>query len=147
VDNRLQLPAADFSYLLHGWDQSLCVEQSLAQSRATVARILNRKRSVDSLRAWTGRWLTWSTTSKRSGLGPTWRPRGDLVTSADSKGIVLRRSAGALAPVAHRCKGDEANPKRMATVGTPYTIDRYRLTPEQVVAPLSCDGLEPGPRP
>src|SRR5204863_9766483 len=28
LDNRLQLPASSFSYLLQDWDQSLCVEQA-----------------------------------------------------------------------------------------------------------------------
>src|SRR5439155_7151277 len=36
-------------------------------------------------------------------------------------------------------KGEKASQKRMATVGTAYTVDRYVRTPEQVVAALFRD--------
>jgi hypothetical protein len=49
LDNRLQLPQSDFSYVLQDWDQGLCVEQAFAQAGSTVARILNLKQSVASL--------------------------------------------------------------------------------------------------
>jgi hypothetical protein len=69
------------------------------------------------------------------------------VTSADGKGIVMRRAPDAPAPAAHRTKGDKASPKRMATVGTAYTVDRYVRTAEEVVAALFRDGPEPTCRP
>jgi len=47
-----------------------------------------------------------------------------LVTSGDRKGIVLRRTADDPAPAAPRTKGQKASQKRMATVGTAYTVDR-----------------------
>src|SRR4051812_31969262 len=49
LDNRLQLPASAFSYLLQDWDQSLCVEQAFGQASSTVQRMLGLKQSVDSL--------------------------------------------------------------------------------------------------
>src|SRR5688572_5966816 len=49
LDNRLQLPASAFSYLLQDWDQSLCVEQAFGQARTTVQRMLGLRQSVDSL--------------------------------------------------------------------------------------------------
>ena len=42
----------------------------------------------------------------------------------------------------HRTKGEKASQKRMATVGTVYTVDRYVRTPEQVVAALFRDEPE-----
>src|SRR5580704_14793219 len=66
-----------------------------------------------------------------------------LVTSADGKGIVLRRTADDPPPKAHRTKGDKASQKRMATVATVYTVDRYRRRPEEVVAALFRDAPEP----
>ena len=65
-----------------------------------------------------------------------------LVTSADGKGIVMRRTAADPAPKAHRTKGDKASQKRMATVGAVYTVDRYVRSPEQVVAALFRDAPE-----
>jgi hypothetical protein len=149
LDNRLQLPASDFSYVLQDWDQNLCVEEAFGQARSVVAKILGLKHSVDSLE---------HMNQQMAGDAPTFllnRPLPDtageiLVTSADGKGIVLRRTADDPAPKAHRTKGDKASQKRMATVGTVYTVDRYVRTPEQVVAALFRDAPEPSrdrPRP
>jgi hypothetical protein len=148
LDNRLQLPGSAFSYLLQDWDQSLCVEQAFGQARGTVARILNLKQSVDSLERMNEQMAEQVTAFRED------RPRPDpdtegaiLVTSADGKGVVLRRPAEAPAPPAHRSKGEKASQKRMATVGTAYTVDRYVRTPAEVAAALFRAGPEPAPRP
>jgi hypothetical protein len=149
LDNRLQLPASDFSYVLQDWDQNLCVEQAFGQAGSVVAKILDLKQSVDSLE---------HMNQQMSTDAPTFllnRPLPDtageiLVTSADGKGIVMRRTADDPAPKAHRTKGDKASQKRMATVGAAYTVDPYVRTPEQVVAALFRDAPEPSrdrPRP
>jgi hypothetical protein len=148
LDNRLHLPASDFSYVLQDWDQSLCVEQAFGQARGTIARILDLKQSVDSLEQMNAQMAEHVTDFREN------RPRPDpategpiLVTSGDGKGIVMRRSAADPAPAAHRTKGQKASQKRMATVGTAYTVERYVRTPEEVVAALFRDGPEPPPRP
>lgn len=148
LDNRLQLPESDFSYVLQDWDQALCVEQAFGQARSTVARILGLKQAVDSLEHLNVQM------AQRVGDFRLDRPRPEaategaiLVTSADGKGIVMRRAAEDPAPAAHRSKGDKASQKRMATVGTAYTVDRYVRSPEEVVAALFRDGPEPTQRP
>ncbi len=148
LDNRWQLPASAFSYVLQDWDQGLCVEQAFGQAQSTVARILNLAQSVASLEHMNVQM------AERVGDFRENRPQPDpategslLVTSADGKGIVLRRSPDEPAPAAHRSKGQKASQKRMATVGTAYTVQRYVRTPEQVVAALFRDGPEPPPRP
>lgn len=70
-----------------------------------------------------------------------------FVTSADGKGIVLRRGSADPKPKAHRNKGDKANKKRMAIVGTLYSVDRYVRTPEEVAAALFRDPRTPGTKP
>lgn len=141
LDNRLQLPASDFSYVLQDWDQNLCVEQAFGQARSVVLKMLGLQQSVDSLE---------HMNQAMAAAAPTFllnRPLPDaggeiLVTSADGKGIVMRRTANDPAPKAHRTKGDKASQKRMATVGTVYTVDRYVRTPQQVVAALFGDAPE-----
>jgi len=141
LDNRLRLPASDFSYVLQDWDQNLCVEEAFGQARSVVAKILGLKQSVDSLE---------HMNQQMAQDAPTFllhRPLPEtageiLVTSADGKGIVMRRTADDPAPKAHLTKGDKASQKRMATVGTVYTVDRYVRTPEQVVAALFRDAPE-----
>jgi hypothetical protein len=70
-----------------------------------------------------------------------------LVLSADGKGIVMRREEPP--PKGHRTKGDKASQKRMAIVGTAYTVDRHVRTPEEVVAVLfgELQPTPPAPRP
>lgn len=142
VDNRLQLPESSFSYVLQDWDQSLCVEQAFGQASSTVARMLKLKQSVDSLEHMNQEMAKDVTRFMLSQPPP--EEEGELVVaSSDQKGIVMRRQADDPAPKAHRTKGDKASQKRMATVAAVYTVDRYRRTPEEVLAALFRDAPEP----
>lgn len=47
LDQRLQLPASKFSYLLQDWDQRLAVENPYAEVSRTLRRILGFSQSVD----------------------------------------------------------------------------------------------------
>jgi hypothetical protein len=144
LDNRLQLPASAFSYVLQDWDQSLCVEQAFAQVNATIARILKLNQTVASLEQINHDMAEAAESFLLDRPAPPPTAEGAVVVlSGDGKGIVMRRPAGAEAPPAYRTKGEKASQKRMATVGTVYTIDRYVRTPEQVVAALFRDGPEP----
>jgi hypothetical protein len=142
LDNRLQLPASAFSYLLQDWDQSLCVEQAFGQASNTIQRMLGLKQSVDSLEHMNQEMAKGVTNFMLNRPQP--QVEGEVVVaSADQKGIVLRRSSDDPPPKAHRSKGDKASQKRMATVATVYSVDRYRRTPEEVVAALFRDAPEP----
>jgi hypothetical protein len=140
LDNRLQLPRSAFSYVLQDWDQALCVEQAFGQAQSTVARILNLKQPVDSLERMNSQMADDVRPFRENRPAPDPATEGEvLVLSADGKGVVLRRPAEAPAPPAHRTKGEKASLKRMAIVGTAYTVDRHVRTPEQVVAALFAD--------
>lgn len=148
LDNRLQLPASAFSYVLQDWDQGLCVEQAFGQAQSTVARILNLKQSVDSLEQMNLHMAERVTDFRENRPQPDPATEGPiLVTSGDGKGIVMRRTQADSAAAAHRTKGQKASQKRMATVGTAYTVDRYVRTPEEVLAALFREGPKPAPRP
>jgi hypothetical protein len=142
LDNRLQLPERVFSYVLQDWDQSLCVEEAFREAKSTIGRILGLNQSVDSLEQMNQEMATGATNFMLT--RPTPVEEGEIVVaSADQKGIVLRRTANNPAPKAHRSKGEKASLKRMATVATLYTVDRYRRTAEEVVAALFRDAPEP----
>ncbi len=49
LDARLGLPESDFSYVLQGWDQSLCVQNSYDTSRNNIQRILGLGQTIGSL--------------------------------------------------------------------------------------------------
>jgi len=144
LDNRLQLPAGAFSYVLQDWDQALCAEQAFGQVNVTLARMLGLKQSVDSLEQMNREMAEPATPFRLNRPVPPAAAEGEVfVVSADGKGVVLRRGPDDPAPPAYRTKGDKASHKRMATVGTVYSVDRYVRTPEQVVAALFRDGPRP----
>jgi hypothetical protein len=148
LDNRLQLPESVFSYVLQDWDQGLCVEQAFGQAQSTVARLLNLKQSVDSLEMMNVQMAEQVKDFRDNRPQPDPATEGPiLVTSADGKGIVMRRSEDDPAPAAHRTKGQKASQKRLATVGTAYSVAPYVRTAEEVVAALFGDGPKPPPRP
>jgi hypothetical protein len=142
LDNRWQLPEGVFSYVLQDWDQALCVEEAFGQANTTIGRILGLKQSVDSLEHMNQEMAKEATNFMLS--QPLPEGEGEIVVaSADQKGIVMRRQAENPPPKAHRTKGDKASQKRMATVATVYTVDRYQRTPEEVVSALFRDASEP----
>jgi hypothetical protein len=137
LDNRLQLPASDYSYLLQKWNASLGVESSFAHVKGTIEEIFHVRQSVDSLEQNLRRMAESVEAFRQSRPLPEASEEGEVfVVSADGKGVVLRRASGDPLPKAHRNKGDKANKKRMAIVGAIYSVDRHERTAEEVVAAL-----------
>jgi hypothetical protein len=146
LDNRLALPEGAFSYLLQDWDQALCCEQAFGQAQTTLGRILGLVQSVASLEQMNQQMAQAATPFRLNQPVPGAAEEGELfVAQGDGKGIVMRREADEPAAKAYRGKGEKASRKRMATVGAVYSVDRHVRTPEQVVAALFRDGLEPPP--
>ncbi len=149
LDNRLQLPAGVFSYVLQDWDQSLAMEQAFRQVNVTMERMLKLQQSVDSLEAMNQQ-MAEAVADFRDLQGPP--PAAEegalTVVTADGKGIVMRGQGTPTVCGGQRPGGQRANQKRMATVGAVYTVDRYRRTAAEVVAALFRDpDCQPGPRP
>jgi hypothetical protein len=143
LDNRLQLPESVFSYVLQDWDQALCVEEAFGQVQSTIARMLELQQSVGSLEHMNQEMAEEATRYLLNRPMPPAEEEAEIiVTSADGKGVVMRRDAEAKAPKAHLSKGDKASQKRMATVGAVYTVNRYVRTPEDIVAALFHDERE-----
>jgi hypothetical protein len=152
LDNRLQLPASVYSYLLQDWSQGFCVESAFGQVEATLLRIFGLKLSSDGLERINAQMAERVENYRYDRPKPVAETEGEVVVaSADGKGIVMRRSADDPAPAAHRSKGEKASQKQMATVGSVYTVDRHVRTPAEVVAALfrdpRADGDEPPSRP
>jgi hypothetical protein len=149
LDNRLQLPESDFSYLLQDWDQELAVEQAFSKVNQTIERMLRLKQHTDSLENM-NRQMAEDTAAFRDALpAPPAAEEGQIfVTTADCKGVVIRGQGTATVCGGERPGGVRANQKRMAAVGAVYTIDPYVRTAEEVVAALFRDAnYTPPPRP
>jgi hypothetical protein len=149
LDNRWQLPASVFSYLLQDWDQALAVEQAFTQVNQTIARMLKLPQSVDSLEGMNQQMaqdVGWFRDTQ--GTPPAAEEGQIVVVTADCKGIVMRGQATPTVCGGARPAGQRVNGKRMATVGAVYTVDPYVRTAADVVAALFHDpDYEAAPRP
>jgi hypothetical protein len=146
TDAVLGLPASDFSSLLQEWDQSFCVQNSYAESRQTVQRILGLGQSVRSLEQMSVSMAADVADFRRSQPAPPGEEEGQIVVlTADGKGVPMRREAGVDSPAVrgHRKKGEKANKKRMACVGGAYTVEPFVRTAEDVVDEVLRDARKP----
>ncbi|MCZ2343902.1 MAG: ISKra4 family transposase [Bacteroidales bacterium] len=150
LDARLQLPASDYSYLLQEWDQMLGCEHSFGQVSRTLEEILGQTQSVDSLETMNRQMADTVEPFRDSRPIPEAQAEGEIfVLSVDGKGVVIRRDPKDAKPPAHRRRGEKANKKRMAMVGSVYSVKKTLRTPEEIVAALFRDPRDsaPSPRP
>lgn len=140
LDNRLQLPDSDYSYLLQEWGAALGCESAFARVATTLRDILGVKQPVDSLERNNRRMAEAVEPFRGARPVPTPADEGDVfVISADGKGVPMRRGPGDPPAKAHRGKGDKANKKRMAIVGAVYSVARNPRTAAEVTAALFRD--------
>jgi hypothetical protein len=137
-DTQLQLPESDFSYLLQDWAQSVAMDQAYRQVPETLGRILDVHPSVDSLERMNRKMAKTVRPFRESRLAPEPEDEGALcVVSADGKGIPIRRVTPEAAIQGHDPQQEaKKNRKKMAVVGTVYTLDPLVRTPEEVVESL-----------
>ncbi len=137
-DTQLQLPESDFSYLLQDWAQSFTVENTYRRVPETLSRILDVHPSVDSLERMNLKMAETVRPFRESRPAPEPEAEGTLcVVSADGKGIPVRRPAAEIPIQAHdREAAPKAHRKKMAVVGTVYTIDPFVRTPQEVAESL-----------
>lgn len=137
LDARLNLPDSDFSYLLQEWDQAFCVQGSYQQSSKTVEQILGLGQSVRSLEHMTQHMAQEVMGFRESQSAPPPQEEGSiLVITADGKGVPMRRTAEEKESEGgreRRKKGEKANKKRQACVGSVYSIDPFVRTADEVV--------------
>lgn len=140
LDNRLDLPASDWSYVLQEWDQSLAVEQPFGQVSATIERMLKLRQSVDTLEGTNRQAAADVTAFREDQPAPPAAEEGQIVVlTADCKGVVIRGQGSPTVCGGQRPAGQRANQKRMAAVGAAYTVAPYVRTPAEVVAALFRD--------
>src|SRR5947209_6967154 len=149
LDNRLQLPASVYSYVLQDWDQSLAMEQAFAQVSQTIQRMLHLRQAVDSLEGMNRQMAREVGCFRELYVTPPPAEEGAfVVVTADCKGVVIRGQGTPTVCGGERPGGQRANQKRMATVGAVYTVDPYVRTAADVVAALFRDpDYQAGPRP
>lgn len=135
LDERLGLPAGDFSYVLEDWSQRLCVKEAFAESAQGLATLLGLRLSVRSLEAMNRRLDASTEVFRNQQAPPPLAEEGSLVVvTSDGKGVPMRRPVQP-SPTRHqrRTKGEKANKKQMAYVGAVYTIDPFARRADEVL--------------
>lgn len=136
LDERLGLPAGDFSYVLEDWLQRLCVKESFGEAVTSLRTLLNLAPSERAAEQMNQRMDQDAVAFQFQQGPPPGKEEGPiLVATADGKGVPMRRPLEERIPHSHprRGKGEKANKKQMAYVGAVYSIDRFRRTADDVV--------------
>jgi hypothetical protein len=136
--DRLGLPGSKFSYVLQDFDQRLATECPYTQVSETIERIFGIEQHEDSLERMTRAMACEVEAFRDSQAPPLPETEGELlVLSADGKGVPICRPADSPRIDDHRSgRGPKPDRKKMATVGTVYTVDRNPRSPEEVVESL-----------
>lgn len=154
LDARMQLPKGVYSYLLEEFSQLFCVEQAFGLARRNFTTVFGQQLSVGTLEAVNHRMAESSADFFESRPVPKASDEGELmVITSDGKGVPM-----VVAPSRDLLPFEEPlerpGNRKMATLGSVYTVDRYVRTPEQFVAVLfreTTNGSEadqtPNPRP
>jgi hypothetical protein len=150
LDNRLQLPAGKFSYLLQDFNGLLATEDPFAQVAQALERILGLRQHVDSLER-QAQHLAAHVEPYRDAPPPPPAQEEEpiLVRSADAKGVPLRCAADAPPIRSHDHKrGPKTGRKKQAIVGAVYSVAPLPRTSQQIVALLFREPDAPeAPRP
>lgn len=138
LDTRLSLPPTKFSYLLQDWDQMITTEQPYEKVSELLERMLGLKQHVDTLEGMSRQMTDDAEAFCWSREAPPADEEGELlVQTADGKGVPIRHAADAAVIEDHQHRpGPKPDRKKMATIGSVYSVDRFRRTPEEVVQAL-----------
>ena len=142
LDAHLQLPEGKFSYLLQEWAHSLSLEIPFGQVSQVLERILGFRLSVNSLERG-GRWCATDVDDfwEEQPVPPTEKEGELLVCSAEGKGVPMRRSETEKQRLDSKSDdGMHSGDKKMALLGSVYTVDRYPRTAQEILDALFRTG-------
>lgn len=134
LDARLKLPQGCTSFLLQSWNEQLMIDQPYSHANAWLERVFGLRQSVQTLER--------QQDALSTSVGAFWdqlpapvpeQEGAILINTADGKGVTMRASE----------TPGESNKKRMALLGSVYTIDPYQRTPDEVLEALFADPKTP----
>ena len=142
LDRRIGLPESKFSYVLQDWNQALTVEMPYGQASAMLGKILGFEQSTHSLVRTRDR-IAESVPEfwEAQPIPPTEEEGRLLVCTADGKGVPMRRATDSSGAETFRVeqpagKGMRPGSKKMALLGSVYSVDPLVRTPRSVVDAL-----------
>ena len=138
LDNRLLLPEGEYSHMLQDWTQILSTECPFLNVRKTLDRILQVNPSVESLerinrKAGKDVQSFWD----EQEAPPSAEDEEIVVSTADGKGIPITRPADTRPIEDHQQrKGPKPDRKKIAIIGSVYTVTPHKRTPGEVLESL-----------
>jgi hypothetical protein len=147
LDERLGLPATEYSYLLQDWSQRLCVKESFVEGHRSLQELLGISVPVATLELINQKMAERTLSFREQRLAPN-DDEEILVYSNDCKGVPMRRPLQERSRPHRRQRGEKANKKQMACVGTGYSIARWVRNADDVLdEALRRDRQRDRPRP
>jgi hypothetical protein len=135
LDERLGLPAGDFSYVLEDWTQRFCLKGSFAEAAESLETLLGLRLGSRPLEHMNQELAGFVVPFRDAVEPPPAAEEGPiLVVTADGKGAPMRRPVQK-GPRGHhrRTKGEKANKKQMACVGAVYSIEPFVRTADDIL--------------
>lgn len=146
LDARMSLPEGVASYLFEEFSQFFCVEQAFGTAKGSLQTVLQQEVCVDTLERINHRMGAQAEEYLEQLPVPPAEEEGQvLVFTGDGKGVPLVRSDAARVPVCGQPPERPGN-RRMATLACVYSVNRYVRTPEEIVAALFRDYVQPDRR-
>lgn len=135
VDEQLGLPESEFSYVLQDWLQRLCIKESFAESCTSLETLLGLRVSVRSAEQMNQHVAESSEAFRLQQPPPQPKEEAELLVYAnDCKGVPMRRPlAERVRRGPRRVKGEKANKKQMACVGTGLSVAPFVRTPDDIL--------------
>ena len=131
LDERLGLPAGEFSYVLEDWLQRLCLKESFHEAVADLREWLGIAPSERATEQMNQRMAEHAEAFGLQQAAPPPNEEAEiLVATADGKGVPMRRPLEErVRRGPRRVKGEKANKKQMAYVGAVYTSTAFAGRP------------------
>jgi hypothetical protein len=135
IDARMSLPEGEYSYLLQEFSQYFCIEEAFQKAQQGIEKVLGQKLPVDSLERINRQLGEQAETFLEQLPKPPAKEEGELlVVTADGKGVPMIREDAESLPAFNASK--RRGNRRVATLASVYSVDRYRRSEEEVVAAL-----------
>ena len=143
LDARMALPEGIDSYYFEELSQFFCVEQAFGRSREAISTTLKQEVCEAQLQAINHRMGEQARAYMEQLPVPPRAEEGEiLVQTGDGKGVPLVKSDAARVPVTGDAPQRPGN-RRMATLASVYSVDRYFRTADDVLAALFRDPDRP----
>jgi hypothetical protein len=135
VDERLGLPAGDFSYLLQDWLQRFSLKESFAEGSTSLETLLGLRISVRSAEHMNQHVAEYAEKFRVGQPPPDPKAEAELLVYAnDCKGVPMRRPLeDRVRRGPRRGKGEKAHRKQMACVGAAYSVSPYVRTADDIL--------------